>query len=110
MTPEGLHRIRAVYEAAVDSPAGEACFSNTASAQYQLTRLDSNQFNNAQGDDPLIVNAWGLARGAIGPWWLSDQGSGWATIYNGAGVKQGLVVSVPGCGRHACRPAHWNRR
>jgi uncharacterized protein (TIGR03118 family) len=72
-----------------------ALFSNTALAQYQLTNLDSNQFGHAQADDPLIVNAWGMARGATGPWWLSDQGSGWSTIYNGAGVKQGLVVSVP---------------
>jgi hypothetical protein len=26
---------------------------------------------------------------------VSDQGSGWSTLYNGAGVKQSLVVSVP---------------
>ena len=72
-----------------------AFFSSTALAQYKLTNLDSNQFGNAQADDPLIVNAWGIARSATGPWWLSDQGSGWSTLYNGAGVKQGLVVSVP---------------
>ena len=72
-----------------------AFFSSTALAQYKLTNLDSNQFGNAQADDPLIVNAWGMARSATSPWWLSDQGSGWSTLYNGAGVKQGLVVSVP---------------
>ena len=72
-----------------------ALFSNTASAQYQLTNLDSNQFNKAKADDPLIVNAWGMARGANSPWWLSDQGSGWSTLYDGNGVKQSLVVSVP---------------
>ena len=70
-------------------------FSSTALAQYQLTRLDSNQFGGAQMDDPLIVNAWGMARSAGSPWWVSDQGSGWSTLYNGAGTKQGLVVSVP---------------
>jgi len=72
-----------------------AFFSSTAWAQYHLTNLDSNQFGHAQADDPLIVNAWGLARGETSFWWLSDQGSGWSTLYNGAGVKQGLVVSVP---------------
>jgi uncharacterized protein (TIGR03118 family) len=72
-----------------------ACFSNTAAAQYQLTNLDSNQFNNAQVDDPLIVNGWGLARSATSAWWISDQGSGWSTLYDGTGVKQSLVVSVP---------------
>jgi len=72
-----------------------ALFSNTASAQYQLTNLDSNQFNKAKADDPLIVNAWGMARTATNAWWVSDQGSGWSTLYDGAGVKQSLVVSVP---------------
>jgi uncharacterized protein (TIGR03118 family) len=72
-----------------------AFFSSTALAQYQLTNLVSNQFGQATNDDPLIVNAWGLARRATGPWWLSDNISGWSTLYNGQGVKQGLVVSVP---------------
>ncbi len=75
-------------------------FSSTALAQYRLTNLDSNQFNAAKSDDPLIVNAWGLARGAAGPWWVSDQGSGWSTLYDGNGVKQGLVVSIPAATGH----------
>jgi uncharacterized protein (TIGR03118 family) len=70
-------------------------FSGTALAQYQLTNLDSNQFGQAQADDPLAVNAWGMARSATSSWWISDEGSGWSTIYNGAGVKQGLVVAIP---------------
>ena len=72
-----------------------AFFSSTALAQYQLTNLDSNQFGQAKADDPLGVNDWGMARSAGSPWWISDQGSGWSTLYNGAGTKQGLVVSVP---------------
>jgi uncharacterized protein (TIGR03118 family) len=74
---------------------GAGILSNTALAQYQLTNLDSNQFNNAKSDDPLIVNAWGLTRSATSFWWLSDQGSGWSTLYDGSGVKQSLVVSIP---------------
>jgi len=69
--------------------------SSAALAQYQLTNLDSNQAKTAKYMDPLQVNGWGLARSASGPWWVSDQGSGWSTIYNGAGVKQGLEVLVP---------------
>ena len=72
-----------------------AFFSSTALAQYRLTNLDSNQFGQAQTDDPLSVNAWGMARSATSPWWISDEGSGWSTLYNGAGVKQGLVVAIP---------------
>jgi uncharacterized protein (TIGR03118 family) len=69
--------------------------SNAALAQYQLRNLDSNQAKMAKFMDPLQVNGWGLARSAGSPFWVSDQGSGWSTIYTGTGVKEGLVVSVP---------------
>ena len=68
---------------------------SAALAQYSLTNLDSNQIGNARHIDPLIVNAWGLARSDGGPFWLSDQGSGWSTLYDGQGVKQGLEVLIP---------------
>jgi uncharacterized protein (TIGR03118 family) len=69
--------------------------SSAALAQYQLTNLVSNQAGAARHTDPLIVNAWGLVRAPSSPFWVSDNGSGWATLYNGAGVKQGLVVEIP---------------
>jgi uncharacterized protein (TIGR03118 family) len=34
----------------------------------------------------------------MSPIWVSDNGQGLATLYNGAGVKQGLVVSIPAPG------------
>ena len=71
-------------------------FSSAALAQYQLTTLDSNQVHQSTNTpDPLIVNAWGLARSASSPWWVNDNGSGWSTLYNAAGVKQGLEVEIP---------------
>jgi uncharacterized protein (TIGR03118 family) len=69
--------------------------SSAALAQYQLKHLVSNQIKAAKFADPLQVNGWGLARSAGSPFWVSDEGSGWSTIYTGAGVKEGLVVSVP---------------
>jgi uncharacterized protein (TIGR03118 family) len=48
--------------------------------------------------DPDLVNPWGIAFSSSSPIWISDNGQGLATIYNGAGVKQGLVVSVPAPG------------
>ena len=70
--------------------------SSAALAQYKLTNLDSNQVGKATHPaDPLLVNAWVLARGATSPWWVSDNGSGWSTLYNGGGVKQGLEVLIP---------------
>ena len=41
------------------------------------------------------MNAWGLAYGPGGPFWISDAGSGWSTLYTGSGVKEGLQVVVP---------------
>ena len=37
-------------------------------------------------DDPLIVNAWGLVHTPGSPFWISDNGSGWSTLYDGQGV------------------------
>jgi len=72
--------------------------SSMAAAQYTLTNLVSNQKGDATHVDPLLVNGWGLAYGPGGPFWLSDEGSGWSTLYTGAGVKQGLQVSIPTAG------------
>jgi uncharacterized protein (TIGR03118 family) len=69
--------------------------SSTAFAQYQLTNLVSNQVGVATHTDPLIVNAWGMVHAPGSPWWISDNNSGWSTLYDAAGVKQGLVVEIP---------------
>jgi uncharacterized protein (TIGR03118 family) len=69
--------------------------SSAARAQYQLTNLVSNQAGEAKKTDPLMVNGWGLVYGPGGPWWVSDQGSGWSTLYTGNGTKEGLEVAIP---------------
>lgn len=45
--------------------------------------------------DPDLVNPWGVSFSATSPFWISDNGTGKATLYNSLGVKQGLVVSMP---------------
>src|SRR5207302_9207445 len=69
--------------------------SSAAVAQYQLTNLVSNQVGQAAHTDPLLVNAWGLAYGPGGPIWISDQGSGWSTLYKGGGGKIPFQVAIP---------------
>jgi uncharacterized protein (TIGR03118 family) len=64
-------------------------------AQYQVTDLVSNQAKTARVTDPLLVNAWGLAYGPGGAFWISDQGSGWSTLYTGNGTKVPLNVLIP---------------
>ncbi len=71
------------------------CVSSAAMAQYQVTNLVSNQVKLASHTDPLLVNGWGLAYGPGGPFWVSDAGSGWSTLYTAGGIKQGLQVVIP---------------
>jgi len=69
--------------------------SNAAMAQYQVTNLVSSQAGQAKHTDPLLVNAWGLTYAPGSPFWVSDEGSGWSTLYDEGGLKQGLEVTVP---------------
>jgi uncharacterized protein (TIGR03118 family) len=45
--------------------------------------------------DPNLVNPWGLSVGPTGPWWVSDNGAGLSTLYDGTGAIQSLVVTIP---------------
>lgn len=67
----------------------------TAAAQYKLSNVVENLPNKAPNTDPNLVNAWGLARSSTGPFWVSDNGTGLSTLYDGLGNIQSLVVSVP---------------
>ena len=49
----------------------------------------------AAATDPHLVNAWGLVAGPTSPWWVSDNGTGLSTLYNGAGTPLSLVVTIP---------------
>ncbi len=73
--------------------------------QYQQTNLVSDLGTlGAQTVDPKLKNPWGIARGPSGnPWWVSDERSGVATLYNAHGTPanplnpgaNGLVVTIP---------------
>src|SRR5262245_51683079 len=63
---------------------------------YTVVPLVSDQPSVVPPGDPDLVNSWGLTSGPTTPWWVADNGTNKSTLYNGAGVKQGLIVSVPG--------------
>lgn len=69
--------------------------SQSALAQYKRTNLVSNLATGAKHQDTQLQNAWGLAYSPGNPFWISDQYSGLSTLYDGAGVKQSLVVTIP---------------
>ena len=83
--------------------------SSLAMAQYQLKTLVSNQVKQAPHTDPLLVNAWGLVHGLGSPWWVSDNNSGWSTLYDGSGIQvTSLKVLIPTAGNGPGSPTGLN--
>lgn len=68
-----------------------ACFAQ----HYVATNLDASVAGIAEATDPQLVNAWGLARTSGSTWWVADNATGLATLYDGGGSKQTLVVTIP---------------
>jgi uncharacterized protein (TIGR03118 family) len=69
--------------------------STNAFAQYKVTDLVSNQSGTAPLTDATLVNGWGLTRSNGSPFWVSDNVTGKATLYTGAGAKVPLTVTIP---------------
>jgi len=63
---------------------------------YVITPLVSNLGPPGPGVDTRLLNAWGLVAGPTSPWWVSDNGADFSTLYNAAGGKVNLNVSVAG--------------
>jgi len=70
-------------------------------AQYTRTDLVTNSGAGGTVNDVHIVNAWGLVSTGTSPFWVSDNATGFSTLYsisNTSGVAAtpvGLVVSIP---------------
>lgn len=66
---------------------------------YLQTNLVSDQSGVANVTDPNLVNAWGIVHGPTTPFWISDNGTGVSTLYNGSGTPfppgAPLVVTIP---------------
>jgi uncharacterized protein (TIGR03118 family) len=62
---------------------------------YTQVNLVANTSGIAAVTDPNLVNPWGVSRSSGSPWWISDNGNGLSTLYNGAGTITPLVVTIP---------------
>ena len=76
--------------ALVASPATQA-----AGDFYQQRNLVSDGFIPADNTDPNLINGWGIAFNPFAFVWVADNGAGVATIYDGAGKPQSLIVQIP---------------
>jgi len=82
----------AITTASSQAPAED---STAASKFYEVHNLVSDGFVPADHTDPDLVNPWGIAASPTSPFWVADNGTGVATIYDGNGVKASLVVTIP---------------
>ena len=62
---------------------------------YLQTVLVSNVPNGTAVVDANLVDPWGISFSATSPFWVSDHLSGKSTLYNGAGVINATVVTIP---------------
>jgi uncharacterized protein (TIGR03118 family) len=67
-----------------------------AAQAYMQTNLVSDIPGLAANTDSRLVNPWGMSASGTSPLWVSDANTGLATLYNGFGAPQPLVVTIPG--------------
>jgi uncharacterized protein (TIGR03118 family) len=92
---------------------GTASFARNNHSSIVVTSVGVRQINLvsdlpkvAQLQDTNLVNAWGVSYNPTGPFWISDNGTGLATLYSVTNdlfdrphvSKVGLEVSIPGEG------------
>jgi uncharacterized protein (TIGR03118 family) len=85
--------IAAICSAAVHADDGDR--SGHAN-RYVVTNLVSDIKALAPNTDPVLQNAWGVAFSpAASPFWVADNATGCATLYDGEGAKISLQVKIP---------------
>jgi uncharacterized protein (TIGR03118 family) len=93
------------YRAALLSGAVLVFASSSRGQTFDQVNLvtDNQAANPAAIEDPNLVNAWGMSYSPTSPFWVSDNGSGHATLYRVDPLTDvptilGLTVSIPGAG------------
>jgi uncharacterized protein (TIGR03118 family) len=77
-------------DGATDEEPGEE-----VGAFYEVENLVSDQEGLARTTDPNLVNPWGLAFGPETFFWVANQGTSTATLYDGEGNIQSGVIGGP---------------
>lgn len=91
LTSFGLRRLLPLAILGSGLVAGAAIAANS----YQVHNLVSDGGVPADHRDDNLKNGWGVTLSATSPMWVSDNGTGKATLYDGLGNMLSLVVSVP---------------
>jgi len=69
--------------------------SMSSPSSFTATTLVSDGAVSAPHTDPKLKNGWGVAFNPKGFVWVAGNGTNVATLYDGNGVPQSLVVTIP---------------
>ena len=88
--------------AGITACGGSASGATPAATQrpssYVVRNLVSDGFVTAEQTDADLVNPWGIVPNPAldGLWWVSDNATAKSTLYDEDGIKDSLIVGVPG--------------
>ena len=68
----------------------------SAANKFTQHNLVSDIAGMADQLDPCLINPWGIVASPTSPFWISANGTGLSTLYNGNGNAVNLIVSIPG--------------
>ena len=63
--------------------AADPIYSLTPLVTDDQDALADEGFAPAATVDPNLINPWGVSRGPVGPFWVSNQGTNTSTLYTG---------------------------
>ncbi|HWE52543.1 MAG TPA: TIGR03118 family protein [Bryobacteraceae bacterium] len=69
--------------------------AQTSPNTYLVHNLVSDLPDTADFQDTHLVNPWGVAASATGPFWIGNNGTGTSTLYTTNGTANALVVTIP---------------
>ncbi|AUT71487.1 TIGR03118 family protein [Paraburkholderia hospita] len=75
--------------------SGSNNMSTPAVSSFTAAALVSDGAVSAPHTDPNLKNPWGVAFNPKGFVWVADNATNLATLYDGNGVPQSLVVTIP---------------
>ena len=70
-------------------------FHTSTFAQYRQFNLVSTSSPRTPHNDPNLINGWGLAFFPTSPFWVANEATGTATLYDHSGTPVPLIVTIP---------------
>jgi uncharacterized protein (TIGR03118 family) len=93
-----------LFVMSLQTPSAVAGYAQHNLVTDNQQKLTSSGYAAADNVDPKLVNPWGISQSPTSPFWVSDNGTGVSTLYNGSGGKQALEVTIPGLGGNPGNP------